>query len=270
MNLAFAVAAAAAYAIGSVLQAAAVRRPGSLGSLATSPVYLAGLTADGVAWILSLLALRGLPVYVVQAVLAGSLGLTVLLAAAVLHIRPRRRDLLAVAVLIGALAVLAICGQEQPAPVLSQATETALTVAGGVVVVATGVAVLPAARTDAHGLVLAVLAGLAYSMTALAARGVSIRTPLVATLAEPLVWVVVCSGIAGTVAYAAALQRGSVASVTALTWSVEVVVPAAVAIPLLGDEVRAGWAPAAVLAIVAVVGAAVVLAGAPGAREATA
>ena len=101
-------------------------------------------------------------------------------------------------------------------------------------------------------------------MTALAARGVSVRTPLVATLTEPLLWVVVASGIAGTVAYAAALQHGSVASVTALTWSVEVVMPAAVAIPLLGDEIRAGWAPAAVLALAVVVAATVVLAGAPG------
>ena len=137
MNLASAVAAAAFYAIGSVLQAAAARRAGGLGSLARSPVYLAGLTADGAAWVLSLLALRGLPVYVVQAVLAGSLALTVLLAAAVLHTRPRRRDLVAVVVLIGALAVLAFAGREQPAPAVSIGTETLLTVAGFVVVALT-------------------------------------------------------------------------------------------------------------------------------------
>lgn len=262
MNLGFAVAAAACYAIGSVLQAAAARRPGGLGKMALSPIYLAGLTADGAAWVLSLLALRGLPVYVVQAVLAGSLALTVLLAAAVLHVRPRRRDLIAIVVLVGALAVLAFCGQEQPAPAISRGTEMVLTVAGFVVVAAAGAAVLLAGR--AGSLVLAVLAGLAYSMTALAARGVSLRTPLIATLAEPLLWVVVGSGIAGTVAYAAALQHGSVSSVTALTWAVEVVVPAAVAIPLLGDEIRAGWGPAAVLALGLVVAATVVLAGAPG------
>ncbi|WP_127507208.1 hypothetical protein [Actinoplanes solisilvae] len=269
MNLAFAVAAAAFYAIGSVLQAAAARRAGSLGSLALKPAYLAGLTADGAAWVLSLLALRGLPVYVVQSVLAGSLALTVLLAAGVLHIRPRRRDLAAIVVLIGALAVLAFCGQEQPAPAISVGTETLLTVAGFVVVALTGTAVLLAER--AGPIVLGVLAGLAYSMTALAARGVSVRTPLVATLTEPLLWVVVASGVAGTIAYAAALQHGSVASVTALTWSVEVVVPAAVAIPLLGDEIRSGWAPAAIIALAVVVASTIVLAGAPGTdAEATA
>ncbi|GAA2552093.1 hypothetical protein GCM10010435_22890 [Winogradskya consettensis] len=262
MNLLLAVAAAAAYAAGSVLQASAARRFGTLGALAVSPMYLAGLAADAIAWVLSLAALRGLPVYVVQAVLAGSLALTVLLAAAVQRAMPRLRDLGAVAVLVAALAVLAFCGREQPAPVLSGGAQWSLAVAGFAVAAAAGLAVLLAGRTDRRGLVLAVLAGLAFSMTALAGRAVTVRDPLPLTLAEPLLWVVVASGVAGTAAYAAALRRGTVAPVTALLWAVEVIVPAAVAIPLLGDEIRAGGVPAAVLALVAVVAATAVLAGA--------
>ncbi len=263
MNLLLAVAAAAGYAIGSVLQAAAARRPGGLGKLAVSPLYLGGLALDAAAWVLSLLALRGLPVYVVQAVLAGSLGLTVLLAAVVLRVRPRRLDVGAVAVLVAALAVLGFGGREQPAPTLSGGASAALAVAGFAVAALGGVAVLLAGRTDRRGLTLAVLAGLAFSVTALAARAVTVRSPLVETLAEPLLWVVIASGVVGTAAYAAALQRGSVGPVTSLLWAVEVIVPAAVAIPLLGDQIRAGWAPAAVVALGAVVGSATVLAGAP-------
>lgn len=267
MSLLLAVLAAAAYAAGSVLQAAAARRPGTIMALAVSPLYLAGLAADGLAWALSLLALRGLPVFVVQAILAGSLGLTVLLASLVLHARMRRLDLAAVGVLVAALAVIGFSGHEQPAAAISHPAEIALTVAGATIAGAAGLAVAFAARTDRRGLLLAILAGLAYSATALAGRAVQLRDPWIATLAEPLTWVVVSAGVAGTVAYAAALQRGTVGPVTALLWAVEVVVPAAAAIPLLGDDVRPGWTPAAVLALAAVVGTAAVLAWSPATTE---
>ncbi|MFG1994802.1 hypothetical protein ACGFJ7_32990 [Actinoplanes sp. NPDC048988] len=256
--------AAVAYAGGSVLQAAAARRPGTVLALAASPLYLAGLAGDGGGWLLSLWALRGLPVYVVQAVLAGSVGLTVLLAGVVLRTRLRRRDYVAVGVMVAALAVIGLSSREQPASTPAHGTTVVLTVGGFAVAVIAGVAVLLAARTDRRGLLLAGLAGLAYSATALAGRAVYVRTPWVSTLAEPLLWVVVCSGIAGTAAYAAALRRGGVAPVTALLWAVEVIVPAAVAVPLLGDEIRHGWAVPAALGILAVVGAAAVLASSSG------
>ncbi|MEV4348821.1 hypothetical protein AB0J83_30565 [Actinoplanes sp. NPDC049596] len=273
MSFLIAMGAAVAYALGSVLQAVAARRPGTVLALAVSPLYLAGLLGDGGGWALSLWALRGLPVYVVQAVLAGSVGLTVLLAGVVLRTRLRGRDYAAVAVMVAALAVIGLSSQEQPASVPAPGTTTVLTVGGFAVAAIAGVAVLLTARTDRQGgaaagsarrggLVLAGLAGLAYSATALAGRAVHVRTPLVSTLTEPLLWVVVCSGLAGTAAYAAALRRGSVAPVTALLWAVEVIVPAAVAVALLGDEIREGWAVPSVLGILAVVGAAAVLAGA--------
>ncbi|SNY49110.1 hypothetical protein [Paractinoplanes atraurantiacus] len=302
MSLLIAVLAAVAYAGGSVLQAAAARRPGTVLALAVSPLYLAGLAGDGGGWLLSLWALRGLPVYVVQAVLAGSVGLTVLLAGMVLRTRLRRRDYAAVGVMVGALAVIGLSSREQPAAMPAHGTTVILAVGGFAAAALAGAAVLSTARTDRRspqagaqtdqpaaartspppavgadrlderpgvgnevsGLVLAGLAGLAYSATALAGRAVHLRTPWVSTLTEPLLWVVICSGVAGTAAYAAALRRGSVAPVTALLWAVEVIVPAAVAVPLLGDEIRHGWAVPAVLGILAVVGAAAVLAGSSG------
>ncbi|MEU4243660.1 hypothetical protein [Actinoplanes sp. NPDC026619] len=265
MSLAIAVLAAVAYAGGSILQAVAANRPGTVLALAVSPLYLAGLVVDAGAWALSLWALRGLPVYVVQAVLAGSLGLTVLLARVVLHTVIRPRDYLAILAMVGALGVVGVAGREQPASSPSAGAVLVLSVAGFAVAAVTGLAVLMAGRTDRRGLLLAGLAGLAFSATALAGRVVQPRTPLIGTLAEPLLWVVICAGVAGTVAYAAALQRGAVAAVTALLWGVEVIVPAVVAIPLLGDEIRHGWGPAAALAIATVVGAAAILAGSPSA-----
>ncbi|GAA0472164.1 hypothetical protein Ade02nite_51790 [Paractinoplanes deccanensis] len=242
------------------MQAAAARGAGTALALALSPLYLVGLAGDGGGWLLSLWALRGLPVYVVQAVLAGSLAVTVLLARAVLRTPLRGRDYGAVAVMVGALAVVGLSSDEQPASVPGHGTTVVLAVAGFAVAAITGAAVLVAGRTDRRGLLLAGLGGVAYSATALAGRAVEIRTPVLATLAEPLLWVVICTGVAGTAAYAAALRRGTVAAVTGLLWAVEVIVPALVAVPLLGDEIRHGWAAPAVLGVMAVVGAAAVLA----------
>ena len=116
--------AALGYAVASVLQAVGVRDGASPRDLVRSPLYLTGLGADGISWLLSLLALRRLPAFAVQALLAGSLAITVLLARLLLRAVLRRRDVAAVAVMVGALAVVGGAGREQPAPA-----------AGGVVVV---------------------------------------------------------------------------------------------------------------------------------------
>jgi drug/metabolite transporter (DMT)-like permease len=261
MSLVAALLAAIAYAAGSVLQARGARGRHSPRALATSPFYLAGLGLDGVGWVLTLVALRGLPVYVVQAVQSSSLAFTVVLSWLWLKARLRGRDVAAIGALAVALAVVGIAGREQPAPALTGSVVTLLVVVG-VLVTALVAGALAGPRRFSSA-TLAVLGGLAFSATALAARAVEIRHPLWHTLESPLVWVVAATGIAGQLAYAAALERGAVGPATALLWAVEVVAPAVVAIPLLGDGVRPGWWVPLALAIAAVVAASGVLAGAP-------
>jgi drug/metabolite transporter (DMT)-like permease len=245
----FALLAALAYAGGSTLQSVAVSRRGR----DRTARFLLGAALDVIAWALSLVALRGLPVYVVQAVLASSLAFTVVFARIWQHTALRGRDVAAIGALIPALAVIALAGREQSAPVVGPATTAYLTIFGFAAALAAAAAV--GRRTP----VPAVLAGLSFSATALAARAVHLSAPLWHTLQQPLVWVVVATGAAGTLAYAAALERGPVGPATAQLWAVEVVVPAVVAIPLLGDTVRPGWLPAAVLAVLVVVAVTVVL-----------
>jgi len=245
----WALAAAFGYAAGSVLQARGVRDG------LRSPLYLAGLGCDGLAWILSLLALRRLPTFAVQAVLASSLAMTVLLARVLLGSRLRRRDLAAIGCLTVALAVVGFSGHEQPARGVSTTLEFWLCAAAVVVLVGTLVC-------RGGSVVQAVLAGLAYSVAALGARAVTVPPEWWRVVAEPVAWAVVVAGVAGTLAYARALERGPVGPATALLWSVEVVVPAVAGFLVLGDAVRSGWWPAAVSALVVVVGSSVVLAGA--------
>ncbi|MEZ0492578.1 hypothetical protein AB2L28_10045 [Kineococcus sp. TBRC 1896] len=262
--LAAAVLAALGYAAGSILQAVGVRGGSGAAALTRSPLYLTGLGCDGLAWLLSLVALRRLPTFAVQSLLAGSLALTVLLARAFLGSRLRPRDTAAVLGLVAALAVVGGAGTEQPSPTVGPGGQVALCVAAGLALVA----VLGLRRSGSAAF--AGLAGLGYSVAALGARAVTLpdawsqawRVGL-----EPVAWAVVVAGVAGTLGYAAALEKGPVGPATALLWSVEVVVPAVAGFWLLGDVVRPGWWVPTVAALLVVVGCSVVLAGSPALPE---
>lgn len=246
--------AALAYGLASVLQAVGVRRGGARLWWA-SPWYLAGLGLDGGAWLVSLLALRRLPLVVVQGMLACSLAVTAVAAHLLLRTPLRRLDVAAVVAALAALAVLAGAGGAQSA----HAAPPWFTAATWVV---TGLLVLATAGLARRGgsAPLAVVAGLGFSVAAIAARAAPAGLGLVTAVREPLVWALVVAGVAGATAYALALERGSVAAATALLWVVEAVGPALVGVLLLGDRVRPGWGPAALAAVAVAVVACGVLA----------
>jgi hypothetical protein len=264
--VAFAALGAAGYGIASVLQAIGARRGTGMLRTLRDPIYLGGLGLDLLAWLASLVALRTLPVYQVQAVLAGSLAITVMVARIVLTAPLRAVDVAAVAVTVVALAALAgSSGPQQPVH-LPGATRFGLAIAAVPVALAGWAAV----RQGSPG-ASAALAGLAFGGAALCARALTLpANPLpnvaktLATIAaDPLAWALAAFGGTGILLYAHALERGQVGPVTALLWIVEVIAPSAIGIALLGDTVRAGWTLVAATAVIATVAAAVVLANAP-------
>ena len=122
---------AVAYGLASLLQGhaasgAAASGEGTL-SIVRTPTYAIGLACDGGAWVLSLVALRRLPVFVVQSVLAGSLAVTAVLAAIFLHERLHRAQVAAIVMLTCALGVLAgAAGSESRSPVRAGTTSALL------------------------------------------------------------------------------------------------------------------------------------------------
>src|SRR4051812_2626385 len=97
---------AIAYGVASVLQALAVRRTTAaegldvrlLLRLARSWRYLLGLAFDATAFLLSLVALRSLPLFVVQSIVASFLAVTAVLGAVVLRMPLRRADKIGITV----------------------------------------------------------------------------------------------------------------------------------------------------------------------------
>lgn len=249
--------AAVGYGVSTVMQAVATRRAQGLTAL-RQPLVVGALVIDGAAWLLSLVALDRLPLFVVQALLASSVVVVVLLARTVLGAPTRGRDVGAIVAVVGALVVLAAGSGEQPAVTPPSGFTTGMLVASGVLVAAT-----VAAYGRGGALLLATLGGLGYSGAAIAARGAHASGGLLDTVLQPLAIAIVACGAVGVLAYLRALERGSAGSMAAVLSVTEVVVPGAVGVAVLGDTVRAGWAVPVVAALVLAIAACVVLATSP-------
>lgn len=233
---------AVGYGGGSVLQGAAARRAHGP-AVVVHPLYLAGLGCDLLAWLCSLYALRFLPLFTVQAVLAGSVAVTVVLARVLLRERMAVRDALATGLIAAALiVVVASAGRES-----AVTTPPWLTAAMIVAAAAVAVALASAYRSGSSAL-LALVAGLAFSGAAICARSLSTAT-LSQLVLEPQGYLLLFFGGLGAVGYARSLERGPVGPATAVLWLVEVVAPGAVGVLVLGDGVRPGWALPAGLAV---------------------
>ena len=254
---------AVSYGLAAVLQSIGAKRiePGagvglrSLARVATQLPYLIGLGLDGFGWLLSLVALSQLPLFVVQAVVAGAIGFVVLFAAIFERTRPTMRQVGFIAVLFLGLAGLALSGAPETAA-RTTATFTILMWIGAVMVGLTGFIAprhMGAARATA---LLGALAGLCFGGTALCARSLIGELSL-GDVADPLLWAMVVLGALGFVFYTAALQRGSATVATAWMFTTETVVPALIGLSVLGDAARNGFAGVAAVSFVVTVGAAV-------------
>ncbi|WP_375433543.1 hypothetical protein [uncultured Friedmanniella sp.] len=241
------------YGVASVLQSVGARRTaqavgvGGLAAILVQLPYLAGLGADAVAFVANVVALRELPLFVVQSIVTGSVGVTAVVAS-LRGERLRRRDWTALAVLGAGLVLLCLTANAERAVRLPTQAQWVILL-GGVVPLVVG-AVGSRLRSAAAAPVLAAAAGLAWTGVAVASRGLSGESWDWSLIGSPLLWAVVLQGVLGTACFALALQRGSVTMVTAVTFVSEMVVPSLLGLWLLGDAVRPADVPWAVLGFV--------------------
>jgi len=276
LSLVAAVGAALCYGIASVMQAVAVRaasrRPEAggpagtaLGSVDPGLVvrmlrqwrFVASLGLDLIGFLAQLVALRRLPLFAVQAMVAGSLAVTAVLAAWLINVQLAWREWLAVAGVVVGVGLLGASAGAEGAKAVSGPFKLALIVAVAAVAVAGLLAArLPrAARTP----VLGAVAGLGYGVVAVAAR--TLPGYSLAELARnPAAYAAVAGGVVSFMLYAAALDNGSVTVATAGVVLAETAPPALIGILFLGDHTRPGLAPVAWAAFVLAVTSAVLLA----------
>jgi drug/metabolite transporter (DMT)-like permease len=241
------------YGFGTILQAAGARRTSTsdrldvllFARLARQLPYVAGLSLDGVGFVASIVALRRLPLFVVQAAIAGSIGVTAVTAVFVFGFRLRRSDTVALLVLIAGLALLGASAEGEDAAHLSRLGGWFLL--GGVGVVALGGMLAGRLRGPAGGVALAACAGLGFTGTAIAARALQFPAPSWHVVYEPIAIALVLYGGLALLMFASALQRGSITAISAVTFAVETTIPSVVGLLALGDHTRPHFQAVALL-----------------------
>jgi drug/metabolite transporter (DMT)-like permease len=264
LGLTTAVVAAICYGVGSILQAAAARGtaqvegldPRLLVRLLRSWKYLLGVGLDGLGFLLGLVAVRSLPLFVVQSIVASFLAITAILGAIFLKMPLSRRDKVGIAVVVIGLVLVGSSAAEDAEVAVSAAETWGVLIATAVLVVLA----IPAGRLNgaAGATAMGAVAGLAFGATAVAAR--MLPDDLAAIPASPATWALVLGGVTALLTYSVALQRGTVTQATAPVVVGETIAPAIVGLTLLGDAPRPGWGIVAAIGFVLAVAGAVSLA----------
>lgn len=263
---------AVCYGIGSILQAVGAARtttgatldPRLMIRLLRQGPYLLGVGFDAVGFLASVLALRTLPLFLVESTVASSIGVTAILAARFLHVRLAPTEWAALGAVALGLVLLAASAQPDPGKTVS--TRGGWLLLSGVLLAVAVAGVAERLGPSRAGAVLAADAGLAFGGVGVAARTLQVPDPLWNQVglghlvSQPTFWALVAYGALGMFFFSAALQRGSVTTATAITFAFETTVPALIGLTLLGDRARPGFAFVAVAGFVITLGGCLALA----------
>ena len=217
--------------------------PRSVLKVTTRLPYLIGMGLGLIGWVLSLLALQRLPIYAVQAVLASSIGVVVVLHWALTREPVPRRQAILLLTLGAGLIALAVSAKPGGPSSVAAWFDLAIWIGVGVITLLGALA----ARTqgDRGSALLGAVSGLAYGGLALCARALETDHTVRGLLLSPLTIALLPFAALGIGFFASALQRGSVAVATACQRATMVIVPATVGLVFLGDQARHGFAPLA-------------------------
>jgi drug/metabolite transporter (DMT)-like permease len=274
VSLVAAVTSALCYGIAAVMQAIAVRAasrrtaaavgqagqgvdPGLLVRMLRQGLFLGSMAIDLLGFIAQLVALRRLPIFAVQAIVAANLAVTAVFAAWLMKIRLQLREWLAVAGVVLGVALLGLSAGAEGAARVGADFELGLIVA----VLAVGVAGFAVARlpNPVRTPALGAIAGLGYGVVAVSAR-ILPGFGALQLIKSPTTYTLAAAGIVSFLLYATALEGGSVTTATAAVVLAETMPPALIGVLFLGDTTRHGLTAIAVLGFLLAVACAVALA----------
>ena len=255
-----AVMAALGSGVGSVLESVAIRRAGAfggdsddLGKIGRQPLYYTGVAIDILAFVAGAAALHRLPLFLVQSVLAFSVGVTATISAFMGH-KLSRMGWLSLGTSALGLIVLGLSAEPGPAHSLPHGWRWILLG----VVVPVGLIGFFGSRTNSRwsAPLLAFGAGLGFTAVAVSARTLHLPDQFWHWFAEPSVWAIIVNGVVATIVFALALQKGTATTASAIMFSTNTVLPSLIGLLLLGDSIRPGWpVPAAFGFVLAITGA---------------
>ncbi len=257
------------YGTASVLQAAATRsvEAGSGSGVDTVLLwraarqwrYLAGVSLDGLGFLLQVAALRMAPIYVVAAALAASIAVTGVVAASVLSARLSAAEWTAVGVVCVSLVALALGagpGHSRHAP-----AGLGWALLGAVAAIFAAGAAAGRLPDRPRALALGLGAGSGFGVVEVGVRLIDVIDPTDRSLyTNPALYAAAAGGAAGFLLLTSALHRGSVTTAVAGMVIGETIAPALVGVVWLGDRARDGLGWLVVLGFVVAVSGTLALA----------
>jgi hypothetical protein len=199
------------------------------------------------------IALHRLPLFLVQSLLAFSIGVTATISAFMgARLAPRGWGALG----IGATGLILLGLSAEPGPARALPPEWRWILLGMAVPVA--VIAFYAKRRNRFWAApaLAFGAGLGFSVVGISARSLTVPEPAWQLILEPSAWSIVLNGLTAGVVFAMALQKGGPTAVTAIMFTTNTTLSSLIGLTYLDDRVRAGFtAPAATGFVLAIAGA---------------
>lgn len=201
--------------------------------------YIAGISLDGLGFLLQVVALRLVPIYVVAAALATSIAVTGVVSAWVLSARLSPVEWTAVAVVCSSLVALALAAG--PAHFRHAPRGLGWALLGVVAAIFIVGAAAGRLRDRPRALALGLGAGTGFGVVEIGVRLIDVVNPSRgAFYANPALYAAAAGGAAGFLLLTSALQRGSVTTTVAAMVVGETIAPALVGVVWLGDRARNG------------------------------
>ncbi|MFD9701660.1 hypothetical protein [Lentzea sp. NPDC059081] len=249
---------------GSILEAIGVRRAGAYGgrsldliALRRQWLYFLGLGVDMLGFAFAAAALHRLPLFLVQSMLAFSVGVTAAISAFMgAHLRASGWGALAVGAV--GLVLLGVSAEPGPAQALPPQWRWLLV---GMAVPVLAIAAYARRHHQVWATVaLAFGAGVAYSVVGIAARTLDFPDTVWRIVLDPAAWAIVLNGFAAAVVFAMALQKGGPTGVTAVMFTTNTALSSFVGLVYLDDRVRDGFMTAATIGFVLAIAGAIAVA----------
>ena len=198
-----------------------------------------------------------LPLFVVEAFTAGALAVTAVAAATWLRIPLSRGEWLGVAAVTAGLLAL---GLSAGADVKVELSSWQKWFPLGAAIVLLIFTVLAARMKGRWGVTaLGALAGFGFGLVGIAIRTLHDPVSFTGLLTDPAAYGLVAAGALSLLALATALQRGAVTQATAAMVVAETVVPSLIGLAFLGDRIRPGYEPVAIVGLIVAIGGSVAL-----------
>lgn len=228
-------------------------RTGLLIKLLREWPYVVGIGLDGIAWILTLIAVHSLPLFVVQPIVAFGVVITAIFESVVFHKKMRRQTIIAISCITLGLVLLATTAKPETAAHISKSLRMIIIVAP--LFLAAAGAIFVKFVSHAATIALAAISGLAFGGTAVVGRILQFAPPYAHTFISPLFVALIGYGLIGILLFTVSLQRHHASVVNAVMITFEALAPIGIGLLFLGDSPRQGfWLPMIIGACVAVAG----------------